>query len=132
MRRFHIGSPEWSPPRVPLQLPLGFGSLGWLAHLIRKHKLDLTEVDLAPVAQACYDYWREVGDMDEASDALATLAYLTERKAQRCSRPTLSLNPTTKRSGSPRRACPTPTCSWRSICDSAKASGCNSFFAAAR
>ena len=83
MRRFHIGSPEWSPPRVPLQLPLGFGSLGWLAHLIRKHKLDLTEVDLAPVAQACYDYWREVGDMDEAGDALATLAYLTERKAQR-------------------------------------------------
>lgn len=83
MRRFHIGSPEWSPPRVPLQLPLGFGSLGWLAHLIRKHKLDLNEVDLAPVAQACYDYWREVGDMDEAADALATLAYLAERKAQR-------------------------------------------------
>jgi len=83
MRRFHIGSPEWSPPRVPLQLPLGFGSLGWLAYLIRKHKLDLTEVDLAPVAQACYDYWREVGDIDEASDALATLAYLAERKAQR-------------------------------------------------
>jgi hypothetical protein len=27
-------------PRVPLQLPLGFGSLGWLAYLIRKHKLD--------------------------------------------------------------------------------------------
>lgn len=83
MRRFHIGSPEWSPPRVPLQLPLGFGSLGWLAHLIRKHQLDLSEVDLAPVAQACYDYWHEVGDMDEAADALATLAYLTERKAQR-------------------------------------------------
>ncbi|MCS6918294.1 MAG: hypothetical protein NZM28_00815 [Fimbriimonadales bacterium] len=83
MRRFHIGSPEWSPPRVPLQLPLGFGSLGWLAHLIRKHKLDLLEVDLAPVAQACYQYWREAGDMDEAADALATLAYLTERKAQR-------------------------------------------------
>lgn len=83
MRRFHIGSPEWSPPRVPLQLPLGFGSLGWLAHLIRKHQLDLSEFDLAPVAQACYDYWREVGDMDEAADALATLAYLTERKAQR-------------------------------------------------
>jgi segregation and condensation protein A len=83
MRRFHIGSPEWSPPRVPLQLPLGFGSLGWLAHLIRKHKLDLLEIDLAPVAQACYDYWREAGDMDEAADALATVAYLTERKAQR-------------------------------------------------
>lgn len=83
MRRFHIGSPEWSPPRVPLQLPLGFGSLGWLAHLIRKHKLDLMEIDLAPIAQACYDYWREVGDMDEAADALATVAYLTERKAQR-------------------------------------------------
>ncbi|GIV10031.1 MAG: hypothetical protein KatS3mg019_2122 [Fimbriimonadales bacterium] len=83
MRRFHIGAPEWSPPRVPLQLPLGFGSLGWLAHLIRKHKLDLLEIDLAPVAQACYDYWREAGDMDEAADALATLAYLTERKAQR-------------------------------------------------
>ncbi|MCX7993282.1 MAG: hypothetical protein N2651_06390 [Fimbriimonadales bacterium] len=83
MRRFHIGSPEWSPPRVPLQLPLGFGSLGWLAYLIRKHKLDLLEVDLAPVAQACYEYWREAGDMDEAADALATLAYLTERKAQR-------------------------------------------------
>lgn len=83
MRRFHIGSPEWSPPRVPLQLPLGFGTLGWLAHLIRKHKLDLLEVDLAPVAQACYEYWREAGDMDEAADALATLAYLTERKAQR-------------------------------------------------
>jgi chromatin segregation and condensation protein Rec8/ScpA/Scc1 (kleisin family) len=68
---------------VPLQLPLGFGSLGWLAYLIRKQKLDLCAVDLAPVAQACYDYWREVGDMDEAADALATLAYLTERKAQR-------------------------------------------------
>ncbi|MCS7301255.1 MAG: hypothetical protein NZ556_06850 [Fimbriimonadales bacterium] len=83
MRRFYIGSPEWSPPRVPLQLPLGFGSLGWLAHLIRKHRLDLLEVDLAPVAQACYDFWREAGDLDEAADALATLAYLTERKAQR-------------------------------------------------
>ncbi len=83
MRRFHIGSPEWSPPRVPLQLPFGFGSLGWLAHLIRKHKLDLLEVDLAPIAQACYDYWREAGDMDEAADALAMVAYLTERKAQR-------------------------------------------------
>ncbi|MCS7191247.1 MAG: segregation/condensation protein A [Fimbriimonadales bacterium] len=83
MRRFHIGSPEWSPPRVPLQLPLGFGSLGWLAHLIRKHKLDLLEIELAPVAQACYEYWREAGDLDEAADALATLAYLTERKAQR-------------------------------------------------
>ncbi len=83
MRRFHIGSPEWSPPRVPLQLPLGFGSLGWLAHLIRKHKLDLLEIDLAPVAEACYDYWREAGDLDEAADALATVAYLTERKAQR-------------------------------------------------
>jgi len=83
MRRFHIGSPEWSPPRVPLQLPLGFGSLGWLAHLIRKHKLDLVEIDLAPVARACYDFWREAGDMDEAADALATVAYLTDRKAQR-------------------------------------------------
>ncbi|MCX7926162.1 MAG: segregation/condensation protein A [Fimbriimonadales bacterium] len=83
MRRFHIGSPEWSPPRVPLQLPFGFGSLGWLAHLIRKHRLDLLEIDLAPVAQACYDYWREAGDIDEAADALAMVAYLTERKAQR-------------------------------------------------
>ncbi len=83
MRCFHIGSVEWSPPRVPLQLPFGFGSLGWLAHLIRKHKLDLLEVDLAPVAEACYAYWREAGDMDEAADALAVVAYLTERKAVR-------------------------------------------------
>ncbi|MCS7208415.1 MAG: hypothetical protein NZ874_02485 [Fimbriimonadales bacterium] len=83
MRRFHIGSVEWAPPRVPLQLPLGFGSLGWLAHLIRRHKLDLLEVDLAPVAQACYAYWREAGDLDEAADALAMVAYLTERKAHR-------------------------------------------------
>lgn len=83
LRRFHIGSPEWAPPRVPLQLPLGFGSLGWLAYLVRKHKLDLLEIDLAPVAQACYEYWRAVGDLDEASDALALLAALAERKAQR-------------------------------------------------
>lgn len=82
MRRFHIGSPEWAPPRVPLQLPLGFGSLGWLVHLIRKHKLDLLTIDLAPVAQACYEYWREVGDLDEAADAVAVMAYLAERKAQ--------------------------------------------------
>ncbi len=83
MRRFHIGTPEWAPPRVPLQLPLGYGSLGWLVHLIRKHQLNLLEVDLAPIAQACYDYWQSVGDLDEASDALAVLAHLTERKAQR-------------------------------------------------
>ncbi|MDW8106889.1 MAG: hypothetical protein RMK45_05350 [Armatimonadota bacterium] len=83
LRRFHIGSPEWAPPRVPLQLPLGFGSLGWLAYLVRKHKLDLLEIDLAPVAHACYEYWHAVGDLDEASDALALLAALAERKAQR-------------------------------------------------
>ncbi len=83
MRRFHIGSPEWAPPRVPLQLPLGYGSLGWLVSLIRKHQLNLLEVDLAPIAQACYEYWQSVGDIDEASDALAVLASLTERKAQR-------------------------------------------------
>jgi chromatin segregation and condensation protein Rec8/ScpA/Scc1 (kleisin family) len=71
-----------APARAAV-VAVGSGSLGWLAHLIRKHKLDLTEIDLAPVAQACYDYWREVGDMDEAGDALATLAYLAERKAQR-------------------------------------------------
>lgn len=83
MRRFHIGSPEWAPPRVPIQLPLGYGSLGWLVHLLRKHKVDLLEVDLAPIAHACYDYWRSVGDLDEASDSLAILAHLTERKAER-------------------------------------------------
>ncbi|MFQ3611065.1 MAG: segregation/condensation protein A [Fimbriimonadales bacterium] len=83
MRRFHIGTPEWAPPRVPLQLPLGYGSLGWLVNLVRKQRLNLMEVDLAPIAQACYDYWQSVGDLDEASDALAVLASLTERKAQR-------------------------------------------------
>jgi len=83
MRRFYIGSPEWSPPRVPLQLPLGSGTLGWLITLIRRQKLDVLEVALAPIAQACYDYWRTVGDLDEAADALAVLAYLTERKAER-------------------------------------------------
>jgi chromatin segregation and condensation protein Rec8/ScpA/Scc1 (kleisin family) len=48
-------------PARAAAVAVGFGSLGWLAHLIRKHKLDLTEIDLAPVAQACYDYWREYG-----------------------------------------------------------------------
>ncbi|MCS7066305.1 MAG: hypothetical protein NZL85_08545 [Fimbriimonadales bacterium] len=83
MRRFYIGQPEWSPPRVPLELPVGAGTLGWLIALIRRQKLDVLEVALAPIAQACYDYWRTVGDMDEAADALAVLAYLTERKAER-------------------------------------------------
>ncbi|GBC93800.1 Segregation and condensation protein A [bacterium HR15] len=83
MRRFYIGQPEWSPPRVPLQLPLGSGTLGWLITLIRRQKLDVLEVALAPIAQACYDYWRTVGDLDEAADALAVLAYLMERKAER-------------------------------------------------
>ena len=83
MRRFYIGQPEWSPPRVPLQLPLGSGTLGWLITLIRRQKLSVLEVALAPIAQACYDYWRAVGDLDEAADALAVLAYLTERKAER-------------------------------------------------
>jgi len=83
MRRFYIGQPEWSPPRVPLQLPLGSGTLGWLMTLIRRQKLSVLEVALAPIAQACYDYWRAVGDLDEAADALAVLAYLTERKAER-------------------------------------------------
>ncbi len=83
MRRFHIGSPEWAPPRVPLQLPLGYGSLGWLVYLLQRQKIDLLTIDLAPIAQACYDYWREVGDLDEASDSVAVLAHLTERKAER-------------------------------------------------
>ncbi len=83
MRRFYLGQPEWSPPRVPLQLPLGSGTLGWLITLIRRQKLSVLEVALAPIAQACYDYWRTVGDMDEAADALAVLASLTERKAER-------------------------------------------------
>ncbi len=83
MRRFAIGQPEWSPPRVPLQLPLGAGTLGWLLMLIRRQKLDVLEVALAPIAQACYDYWRTVGDLDEAADALAVLANLMERKAER-------------------------------------------------
>lgn len=83
MRRFYIGSPEWAPPRVPVQLPLGFGSLGWLLHLLQRQKVDLLALDLAPIAQACYDYWREVGDLDEASDSVAILAHLTERKAER-------------------------------------------------
>lgn len=84
MRRFHIGSAEWAPPRVPIQLPLlGEGSLGWLVSLIRKHRLDLLELQLAPIAEACWEYWQEVGDLDEGGDAVAALAYLTERKAER-------------------------------------------------
>ncbi|MEN3001170.1 MAG: hypothetical protein ABDI19_04920 [Armatimonadota bacterium] len=83
MRRFYIGQPEWSPPRVPLELPFGAGTLGWLITLIRRQKLDVLEVALAPIAQACYNYWCTVGDLDEAADALAVLAYLTERKAER-------------------------------------------------
>jgi|GEM_PF-815076 len=83
MRRFYIGSPEWSPPRVPLELPIGTGTLGWLITLIRRQRLDVLEVALAPIAQACYDYWQSVGDLDEAADALAVLAYLMERKAER-------------------------------------------------
>lgn len=83
MRRFHIGSPEWAPPRVPLQLPLGYGSLGWLVHLLNRQKLSLLDIDLAPIARACYEYWRSVGDLDEASDSMAILASLTERKAER-------------------------------------------------
>ncbi len=88
MRRFHIGSPEWAPPRVPLQLPLGYGSLGWLVYLLQRQKIDLLTLDLAPIARACYDYWREVGDLDEASDSVAILAHLTERKAERLLSPT--------------------------------------------
>jgi segregation and condensation protein A len=83
MRRFYIGSPEWSPPRIPLQLPLGSGTLGWLVLLIRRQRLNVLEVALAPIAQACYEYWQAVGDLDEAADALAVLAYLAERKAER-------------------------------------------------
>lgn len=84
MRRFHIGSAEWAPPRVPIQLPLlGEGSLGWLVGLIRRHRLDLLELQLAPIAEACWEYWQEVGDLDEGGDAVAALAYLTERKAER-------------------------------------------------
>jgi len=83
MRRFHIGSTEWAPPRVPIQLPLGEGSLGWLVSLIRRHRLDLLDLQLAPIAEACWAYWQEVGDLDEGGDAVAALAYLTERKAER-------------------------------------------------
>jgi segregation and condensation protein A len=83
MRRFHIGSAEWAPPRVPIQLPLGEGSLGWLVSLIRKHRLDLLDLQLAPIAEACWEYWQEYGDLDEGGDAVAALAYLTERKAER-------------------------------------------------
>lgn len=68
---------------MPVQLPLGYGSLGWLVHLLNRQKVNLLEIDLAPIAQACYDYWRAVGDLDEASDSLAILAHLTERKAER-------------------------------------------------
>ncbi len=83
MRRFYIGSPEWSPPRVPLELPIGTGTLGWLITLIRRQRLNVLEIALAPIAQACYDHWQSVGDLDEAADALAVLAYLMERKAER-------------------------------------------------
>jgi segregation and condensation protein A len=97
MRRFYIGSPEWSPPRVPLELPIGSGTLGWLITLIRRQRLDVLEVALAPIAQACYDYWRSVGDLDEAADALAVLAHLMERKAERLLMP----EPTTPEPGHP-------------------------------
>jgi hypothetical protein len=73
-----------------------FYRLGVDAHLVvavDAAQLDLCVVDLAPVAQACYDYWHEVGDMDEAADALATLAYLAERKAQRLLAPDLEPEP---------------------------------------
>lgn len=84
MRRFHLGSSEWSPPRVPIQLPLyGEGSLGWLLSLIRRQRLDVLELQLAPIADACMQYWSEIGDLDEGGDAVAAIAYLTERKAQR-------------------------------------------------
>jgi len=95
MRRFYIGSPEWSPPRVPLELPIGSGTLGWLITLIRRQRLDVLEVALAPIAQACYAYWQSVGDLDEAADALAVLAYLMERKAERLLMPEPTPEPNT-------------------------------------
>ena len=72
-----------APPPIHVQTPTFDGSLGVLFQCVRDHKVDLTDVPLAPICEAYFAYLlqSENIELDEAAAALIALAYLLERKA---------------------------------------------------
>lgn len=71
------------PPDIHVQCEAFTGSLATLFLAVREAKVDLLDIPLAPICEAYLLYLVETAgqDIDQASAALAALAYLLERKA---------------------------------------------------
>lgn len=72
-----------APPDIAIACAAFQGSLGMLFQCVRKRKVDLVGVPLAPICEAYFHYLVDQAheDLDRAAVALAALAYLLERKA---------------------------------------------------
>lgn len=71
------------PPDIHVQCEAFTGSLATLFLAVREAKVDLLDIPLAPICEAYLQYLVATAgqDIDQASSALAALAYLLERKA---------------------------------------------------
>jgi segregation and condensation protein A len=73
----------FSPPPIDVECEAFTGSLGALFEVVKRQKVELLDVPLAPICEAYYRYLIDnaQSDLESASVALAALAYLLERKA---------------------------------------------------
>ncbi|MFZ4507497.1 MAG: segregation/condensation protein A [Fimbriimonas sp.] len=71
------------PAPIHIESSVFEGSLAMLFRCVKEHKVDLLQVPLFPICEAYFSYLLDLhrDDVDEASAALAALAYLIERKA---------------------------------------------------
>ena len=74
-----------APPPIQVECPKFSGSLAMLFACVRDRKVELLDVPLFPICEAYFAYLMESdwANLDEAASALAALAYLLERKADR-------------------------------------------------
>lgn len=72
-----------APSPIHIETAVFEGSLAMLFRCVRDHKVDLLQVPLMPICEAYFQYLLDLrkDEVDEASSALAALAYLIERKA---------------------------------------------------
>ncbi|MBV6457679.1 MAG: Segregation and condensation protein A [Fimbriimonadaceae bacterium] len=70
-------------PAISIECDAFSGSLAAMFVAVRRHKVDLLDVPLAPICSAYFEYLSSVGDLDIDSLAagIAVLSYLVERKA---------------------------------------------------
>lgn len=74
-----------APPPIEVACPAFEGSLATLFELVRRHKIDLLGVPLAPICMAYFAYLVEIQpeDIDQAGAATVALAYLLQQKSLR-------------------------------------------------